>query len=83
MSDYLNGLRIVGEPKTVNLVATWKGVTKAAPLEVWFAAFFAALPDECKCKAFGMIDQFMESREAQRNLNARIVADIQLPPLGG
>jgi hypothetical protein len=83
MPSYLNGVEILGTPKTVRLEGTFRGVTHAAPLEVWVAAIVAALTPEQKTQMFEFLARAMVQREITRDVTARVVADIPLPTIGG
>ncbi len=84
MPDFLNGLEILGTPKTVRLEGSWRGQTHSAPLECWIAAFVEVLMPEQKDKFFTALDKMQVQREHQRVTGiapARVVADIPLPNL--
>ena len=79
LPNYLNGVEILGTPKTVRLAGDFKGVHHEAPLEVWIAAIVATLTPEQKATMFGFLDRFLLQRELTREPLARVVADIPMP----
>jgi hypothetical protein len=83
MADYLNGVEILGTPKTVRLEGTWRGETHSAPMECWIAALVETLSPEQKDKFFTALKSMEVRREHQRIAQARIVADIPMPNLKG
>jgi len=83
LPNYLNGVEILGTPKTVRLEGTWKGETHSAPMECWIAAMVEVLTPEQKDKFFTALDKMQVLREHQKIAPARIVADIPMPNLKG
>ena len=83
MADYLNGVEILGTPKTVRLEGTWRGMTHGAPMECWIAALVEVLTPEQKDRFFELLDRMQVQREHQKVQPARIVADIPMPNLRG
>lgn len=80
MSNYLNGVEILGTPKTVRLEGQFQGLMHSGPLEVWVAALIAVLTPEQKTVFFETFDRLMRQRDLQPD-KARVVANIPLPRL--
>lgn len=76
---YLNGVQILGTPKTVDLAGQVNGNALHGPLEVWVAAIVATMDAEQKARFATIFEACMRQRELQRGLNARVVADIVMP----
>jgi len=81
MPNYINGVEILGSPKTVRLEGNFRGEVFSAPMEVWIMALVAILDSEQKNKFFTMLNNVQESGEYNRIQKARVVADIQMPNL--
>ncbi len=81
--DFLNGVQIMGTPKTVNLQGTLAGRPLEGPMEVWVAALVAALSPEQRAVFATKFENCMVQRDQQRGRIARVVADIPMPRLAG
>lgn len=83
--DYLNGLEIMGTPKTVRLEGKLADTFLSGPLEVWVSALVATLDSDQRAKFAAFFAAHMRQRDAQRGavLLARPVADIPMPNIGG
>ena len=83
MPNYLNGVEILGTPKTVRLEGKVGGNVLSGPMEVWVAALVATLDADQKAKFGAIFENYMRAREGQQNRIARVVADIPMPNLNG
>ncbi len=82
---YLNGLKITGTPKTVELATVINGNHLHGPLEVWIASLVSVMDADQKAKLVAVFQAHMRQREAQRGKIqlARVVADIPMPHIQG
>lgn len=76
---HLNGVQILGHPKTVNLKGELAGHQLEGPMEVWVAALVATLDADQRVKFASIFEAVMRQREQQKGLLARVVADIPMP----
>ena len=84
MPNYLNGLEVLGTPKTVRLEGKVGGKVVSGPMEVWVAALVATLDADQRVKFCTIFENHMRQREEQESkiMLGRIVADIPMPNLG-
>lgn len=83
MPDYLNGMEILGDPKTVRVNMKFRDKMHSAPLEVWITSLVAVMTAEQKEVLFRVLDQHMAIYDMQMKDKARVVADIPAPDLLG
>lgn len=76
--NYLNGVEILGSPKTVRLEFKFRGEIFSAPLEVWFSALVATMSAQEKERLFSTV-RHLEARRMLSPNQARVVADIPAP----
>jgi hypothetical protein len=81
MSDYLNGVEILGTPKTVRLEGKLADKFLSGPLEVWVSALVATLDADQRVKFATIFEHHMRAREGQQSRIARVVSDIPMPNL--
>lgn len=74
---YLNGVEILGSPKTVRLQMKFREKFHSAALEVWVSALVALMSSEEKEKLFNYVDRIGAQHELYGT--ARVVADIDMP----
>ena len=81
LPDYLNGLEILGTPKTVRLEGMVGGQLRSGPMEVWVAALVATLDADQRVTFGTIFENYMRQRDEQGSKIARVVADIPMPTL--
>ena len=82
MPNYLNGMEILGTPKTVRLEGMVGGQLRSGPMEVWVAALVATLDADQRVKFGTIFENYMRQQDENRSKIARVVADIPMPSLG-
>jgi hypothetical protein len=82
VADYLNGVEILGEPKTVRLNMKFRGEIFSGSLEVWVSAMVSVMNPEQKAILFQTVKSLAAGQDrlsAEKGQKARVVADIPMP----